>query len=201
MTSLSDPNYIPDRILYYLSLDTISGFVGRAAYIQVGMHYDKLRINLNQAQYGMNLILPNYTEQIREWNQYTIVNRAYNDYSIYINGIDKTSEFEIELILSKYSINGNFLESGFLHPLGNSDNEINYYGDLWVWTNSNYLPYKNYKSFEGLFSEYNGKFMCNQFVLKGGSCITPKEHIRASYRNFYYPSDRWQFSGIRLVNE
>ena len=110
------------------------------------------------------------------------------------------SEFEIELILSKNPINGNFLESGFLQPLGNASDEISYYGDLWVWTNSNYLPYKNYKPFEGLFSEYNGKFMCNQFVLKGGSCVTPKDHIRASYRNFYYPSDRWQFSGIRLVN-
>ena len=111
------------------------------------------------------------------------------------------SEFEMEMILSKNKIEGNFLENRNLEPIGNiNTEEINFYGDLWVWTNSNYLPYKNYKPFNGSFFEYNGKFMCNQFVLKGGSCITPKDHLRSSYRNFYYPSDRWQFSGLRMVN-
>ena len=111
------------------------------------------------------------------------------------------TEFELEMILSRTKLDGNFLESRNMEPIGNLDSEnTNFYGDLWVWTTSNYLPYKNYKSFNGSFSEYNGKFMCNQFVLKGGSCITPKDHIRSSYRNFYYPSDRWQFSGMRMVN-
>ena len=111
------------------------------------------------------------------------------------------TEFELELILSKTKTKGNFLENGNMEPIGNTSNEeTNFYGDLWSWTKSNYLPYKNYKPFNGSFSEYNGKFMCNQFVLKGGSCITPKDHIRPSYRNFYYPSDRWHFSGMRMVN-
>ena len=76
----------------------------------------------------------------------------------------------------------------------------NIYGNLWAWSNSNYTPYKKYKPYEGNLGEYNNKFMCNQFVLKGGSHSTPKSHVRASYRNFYYPNDRWQFSGVRLAD-
>ena len=74
------------------------------------------------------------------------------------------------------------------------------YGNLWAWSNSNYTPYKKYKPYEGNLGEYNNKFMCNQFVLKGGSHSTRKSHVRASYRNFYYPNDRWQFSGVRLAD-
>ena len=85
-------------------------------------------------------------------------------------------------------------------PISQDKDTTTFYGNLWMWTNSNYIPYKNYKPFSGSFSEYNGKFMCNQFVLKGGSCITPGSHLRPSYRNFYYPNNRWQFSGIRLAS-
>ena len=77
----------------------------------------------------------------------------------------------------------------------------NSYGNLWCWTSSNYLPYSGYKPFSEKLFEYNQKFMCNQFVLKGGSYATPKNHIRSTYRNFYYPSDRWQFSGLRLASD
>lgn len=97
---------------------------------------------------------------------------------------------------------GNFLETGYLHPIALSSHQetsSQFFGDVWEWTQSPYLPYPGYVPFENLLSEYNGKFACNQFVLRGGCAVTPNSHIRSTYRNFYYPNQRWPFTGLRLA--
>jgi formylglycine-generating enzyme required for sulfatase activity len=92
---------------------------------------------------------------------------------------------------------GSFLESGALHPQASAGNQ--FFGECWQWTASAYLPYPGYKAAEGALGEYNGKFMVNQMVLRGASCATSRRHARVSYRNFFPPASRWQFSGIRLA--
>ncbi len=97
---------------------------------------------------------------------------------------------------------GNFLESRALHPLPVSKDGpglLQALGDVWEWTQSSYQAYPGYHPWEGAVGEYNGKFMVNQYVLRGGSCATPTDHIRASYRNFFPSDARWQFTGLRLA--
>ncbi len=119
------------------------------------------------------------------------------------------TEFEWELAARSLQqtalAQGNFVENSAYHPLpqqeGHEGQPMQMLGDVWEWTQSNYNPYPGYKPWEGLVGEYNGKFMCNQFVLRGGSCATPQSHIRASYRNFFPPDAQWQFSGVRLARD
>ncbi|MDH5180692.1 MAG: ergothioneine biosynthesis protein EgtB [Gammaproteobacteria bacterium] len=108
-------------------------------------------------------------------------------------------EAEWEQVAARFPITGNLREQNYLQPIPAERNQPQFYGDVWEWTQSAYAPYPGYITPAGAIGEYNGKFMSSQFVLRGGSCVTPVEHIRGSYRNFFYPADRWQFSGIRLA--
>jgi ergothioneine biosynthesis protein EgtB len=116
------------------------------------------------------------------------------------------TEFEWERAALDCPIEGNFVENEIFHPCAMSVSEHDgqlhqIFGDVWEWTRSAYSPYPGYRAAPGALGEYNGKFMCNQYVLRGGSCATSRTHIRRTYRNFFQPEKRWQFTGIRLARD
>mgnify|MGYP000038295735 CR=1 FL=1 len=117
------------------------------------------------------------------------------------------TEFEWEAAAGHYPIEGPFLETFYwqpqpLHSSQSTQHKLNdLYGNIWQWTSSAFSAYPEFKKSSGAVGEYNGKFMSGQYVLRGGSCVTPVNQIRASYRNFFYPQQRWQFSGLRLAKD
>lgn len=116
-------------------------------------------------------------------------------------------EEEWEVAAEGYAVEGNLVESGRFHPGGVEASDRSrrplrqLFGDVWEWTGSAYSPYPGFRTAPGAVGEYNGKFMVNQFVLRGGSCATPASHIRHTYRNFFPPEASWQFTGIRLARD
>jgi ergothioneine biosynthesis protein EgtB len=111
------------------------------------------------------------------------------------------TEPEWECATAGVPVAGHFQERGVFHPLPAEAEADQLFGDAWEWTQSAYAPYPGYRSAPGAIGEYNGKFMVNQLVLRGGSCASPQSHLRATYRNFFPPDARWQFSGIRLADD
>ncbi len=167
------------------------------------------------------LAAPLYWERLdRDWQEFTLGGRRElidSDPVCHLSffeadafarwaGARLPTEAEWERAAQHAPRTGNLLESGALHPVAAGDAEgagavQQIYGDVWEWTASPYVAYPGWRPPAGALGEYNGKFMSNQMVLRGGSCVTPAAHVRATYRNFFPPSARWQFTGVRLARD
>lgn len=160
---------------------------------------------------------PRYWERIgTDWHEFTlgglrpldlnapVAHVSYFEADAYATwaGARLPTEAEWEHAAGAAPVTGNFADADLLQPqAADGDGLVQLFGDVWEHTASAYLAYPGYRPPDGALGEYNGKFMSGQMVLRGGSCATPAGHVRATYRNFFYPQERWQFQGIRLAQE
>lgn len=190
-------------------------FIEDGGYEQIP-HWLSLGIATVQAQ---GWYAPEYWEKLDgRWQQFTlsglrdvapdepVTHLSYFEADAYARwaGARLPTEFEWELAGRDLPRQGNFVEAANFHPVpltGAEGGLQQMYGDVWEWTRSSYAPYPGYQPAPGALGEYNGKFMCNQYVLRGGSCATSQTHIRPTYRNFFPPDARWQFMGLRLAQD
>lgn len=193
----------------YLEFMQAGGYDEHANWLMEGFEWAK-SLESKSPQY--------WYEQDGEWHYYTmqglrpldpnapVTHVSYYEADAYARwkGLRLPTEFEWEVacqsLYSKIPQEGNFQETGIFMPTpAQGKNDYQFLGQAWEWTASAYLPYPGYPRFKGALGEYNGKFMVNQMVLRGGSCATPISHIRPTYRNFFHADKRWQFTGIRLA--
>jgi ergothioneine biosynthesis protein EgtB len=157
------------------------------------------------AQSGWSIFTMHGWQSLGELSETPVCHLSYFEADAFArwSGHRLPTEFEWEFVAAQTAISGNLLESDTLHPqpASSATGPQQLFGDVWEWTQSPYTGYPGYKPLPGALGEYNGKFMSSQMVLRGGSCVTPQSHIRATYRNFFHPATRWQFSGLRLARD
>ena len=210
-------NEKPKHKIYIYSFKIQQSFVSNAEYLNFIKcnGYKKPKYWLSKGWEWINhnnICAPLYWHQINsKWYEFTLyglkkldLNRpvchiSYYEASAYSNwsGYRLPSEQESEIFLKNYENEDQKANKNILHPINTNKNSNN----LWWWTNSHYSAYPRYIPYKGILEEYNEKFMCGQFVLKGGAIVTPTNHYRYTYRNFYEPHQRWMFSGIRLAKD
>lgn len=190
----------------YLQFVADGGYQNSALWLAEGWDW----LNATQRRHPLY-----WQEDQGEWKEFTltgaqplslglpVVHVSYYEADAYARwaGARLPTEAEWEHAVALQKIAGNFSESNHFHPAAADPGQYQFYGDVWEWTQSSYAPYPGYRPAPGAVGEYNGKFMVNQYVLRGGSCATPAAHLRASYRNFFPAPTCWQFSGIRLAQD
>jgi len=224
--AFSFDNETPQHKYYVNSFELSSRLVTNREYLEFieDGGYKKAEIWLSDGWYAVesnNWKAPLYWEKKNgEWCYFTLAGMreialdepvchvSYYEADAYSRwaGARLPREEEWEVAASDLSIKGNFVDNANYHPVALSksvkdEKPEQIFGDVWEWTCSSYSPYPGFKTLPGALGEYNGKFMCNQMVLRGGSCATSKSHIRKTYRNFFPPDARWQFMGIRLAKD